>query len=262
MTRLSIENLSVQLRGRSILSNINLCIAGGEMVGLLGPNGAGKTTLIKALAGLLPIIGTVYIDGRPLCDFTSFERARCIAYIPQSNSSEFYWPICVRDVIALGRLPYKRTRGYRYAPNRDSDDIVIRAALSATATESLAECSLVDLSGGERARVLLARALAVEAIILLADEPVTHLDPRHQLHVLSLLRLQARSGVSVVVILHDLTLATRFCERVVVLNSGCVVASGPPAEVLDDRLLAQIYGIRVVRGEIQGKQFLLPWEVF
>lgn len=256
MSVLEARDVTVSLGGRQVLSKASLRVAGGEVLGLLGPNGAGKTTLIKALAGVLGP-AQVNVDGISVATLTPTERARRIAYLPQGTDT--HWPMPVRDVVALGRLPHRIAwaRDRQVAAERDRAAIA-RAVVEAD-LDALAERPMNALSGGERARVLLARALAVEAPVLLADEPVAHLDPGHQLQVLALLRRRAQAGDAVVVVLHDLALAARHCDRVMVMDHGRVVADGRPSEVLEDGLLARIYGIQVARGEYQGAPFLLPW---
>lgn len=267
MTILTVSDLSISLAGKSVLHHVAMRIHSGEVVGLLGPNGAGKTTLIKVLAGLSvagsEIDGEVYLDNNPLRALSPRERARHIAYLPQQHDGMSLWPVRVRDLVALGRLPYSNTSRYHYLYNRTLaiDSIAVTNALRATDTEILADCRLDELSGGERARVLLARALAVEAQILLADEPIVHLDPKHQIQLLVLLRKQAALNTAVLVVLHDLGLIARYCDKVAVLDRGSIVVFGSPMEVLDDSLLEQVYSIRVIRGSRQGTPFLLPWEV-
>ena len=219
----------------------------GELTALVGPNGAGKTTLMRALAGLIPTTrGRIVLKDRPLHDFTSRERARSIAYLPQGNV--FHWPLDVAAVVALGRHPHADP----FAPLSGTDRAAVAHALAATQTEELAQRPVTTLSGGERARVALARVLATEADILFADEPTAALDPRHQLVVMGLLRGIARRGGAVLAILHDLALAARFCDRVVVMQQGRIVADAPPGEALDDARLAAVFGIAAARVEAGG----------
>ncbi len=248
MTMLETQGVCITLGGRKVLDNVGLRVGGGEMLGLLGPNGAGKTTLLKVLAGLTGP-ARVLLDGTDAGLLTPSQRARAVSYLPQGN--DVHWPMPAIDVVALGRHPH--------GPGNARDRDAIARALAETDSHSVAHRPVNTLSGGERARVLLARALAVEAPVLLADEPVAHLDPGHQLQVLALLRRRAEAGDAVVVVLHDLALAARFCHRVLVLDQGRVVADGRPAATLDDALLAGVYGITVLRGEYSGVPYLLPW---
>ena len=156
---------------------------------------------------------------------------------------------------SLGRLPYRRP----FSPPSAADRAAVEAALAAAEVVELRRRPIGTLSGGERARALLARALAVEAEMLLADEPVATLDPLHQLRAMGLLRAAARKGAGVVVVLHDLTLAARFCDRLIVLADGRVVADGPPAAALTDAVLAAAYGVKALRGERDGEPFVVPW---
>jgi len=254
MTILAGENIGVSLKGRQVLHSVTVAAARGQMLGLLGPNGAGKTTLLKALAGLLPCSGQVAFEDRSIAALPPSERARRIAYLPQGTQA--HWAMPVEEVVALGRLPHRE----RFAPLDDADRAAIDQAMTEADVANLTGRPLNALSGGERARVLLARALAVEAPVLLADEPIAHLDPGHQLAVLDLLRRRAEQGDAVIVVLHDLTLAARSCHRICVLDQGRLVADGLPNAILDDGLLDRVYGVHAVRGMARNRPYLLPWE--
>ena len=240
MTNLRTADLLVRLNGTLIVDRAALELKSGELTVLIGPNGAGKTTLVRALAGLLPAEGRIELDGRTLDALSSRERARHIAYLPQGHV--FHWPMAVAAVVALGRYPYADA----FSPLADADRLAVERALTATACIGFAARPVTTLSGGERARVALARALASEAPILLADEPTVSLDPRHQLVVMELLARAAHSGGAVLAILHDLTLAARFADRVLVMDRGRLVADGPPRTVLTPELIAAVFGVEAV----------------
>ena len=180
-------------------------------------------------------------------------RARTIAYLAQGASID--WPIRVDEVVALGRLPYAS----RFGAGADAAHAVA-AAMDAAGVTALAGRRADTLSGGERMRVLLARALAVGAPFLLADEPLTALDPHHQLQAMELLRRTARAGTAVTIVLHDLTLASRFCDRLVLLAEGRALCAGSPEQVLTDARIARAFGVSLVRGEVAGERYVLPWE--
>lgn len=252
---LGLHDTRVTLDGRTILSDIDLALEPGRFVGLVGPNGAGKTTLLRVLAGLIiPIQGRITLDGRPLAAMGRDERARRIAALFQGSGVG--WPMTVREIVALGRLPHRRA----FASSTQADDAALARAMVRTDILHLAGRGEPTLSSGERMRVLLARALAVEAPWLLVDEPVTALDPAHQLDALALLQAVSRDGTGVVAVLHDLTLAARFCDRIVVLAGGRLVADGTPEEALTDVLLAEAFGVRAERGwASDGTRYILPW---
>jgi iron complex transport system ATP-binding protein len=248
------EGLVVDLGGAHILEAASLDVKAGEVVGLIGPNGAGKSTLLRALLGLVPLVaGQITLEGESLGDRTPRERARLLAYAPQG--APVHWPLTVQRLVELGRMPHLgpwQSLGAR-------DEARVAAALEATETAHLKDRIVTSLSGGERAGVMLARAIAVDAPWLLADEPVASLDPYHQIEVMEILQGLARAGAGVIVVLHDLALAMRFCHRVFLLDHGKVVASGPPRDVLGPENLEKVYRVTAYEGSHENVPFLIPW---
>ncbi len=253
--RIEATDLIVRLNGKSILQGVDLALRPGELVGLIGPNGAGKTTLLKALANLLaPDGGRVLYEGRTARDFGRSELARGIAFLAQGGA--VHWQMRVEALVALGRLPHRRS----FADSNAGDHDAIARAMTAADVTQFRGRTVDTLSGGEIIRVLLARALAVEAAMLLADEPLAALDPRHQLEVMGLLRASVTPQTGVVLILHDLTLAGRFCDRLVLIDRGRIVADGRPSTVLSDVHIADVFGVTTARGQHAGQDFVLPWD--
>jgi iron complex transport system ATP-binding protein len=252
--QLDVDNLVIRAQERLLLDHVALSVAPGELVGLIGPNGAGKTTLLRAIVGSQRIAeGSVRLDGRAIDDFDAQARARALAYLPQDRQIE--WPLPVTDIVMLGRYPHRS----RLAPPDARSDAVAARALAAVDAASLSARRATVLSGGERTRVLLARALAVEAPLLLVDEPVAGLDPYHQLHVMEILRDTAHSGTGVLAVLHDLTLTMRFMDRVVLLHNGRIAAHGAPADVLTPANLRDVYRISTLEGINESTRYVLPW---
>ena len=249
------QGIAIRFGPMALLEGVDLAMRGGEMVGLIGPNGSGKTTLLRVLANLrAPEAGRVHYAGRTAAEIGTRELSRQIAYLAQGGA--VHWPMRVETLVALGRLPHRRP----FQGHDAADRHAIERAMTAADVAYLRTRTMGQISGGERLRVLLARALAVDARVLLADEPIAALDPLHQLQVMELLRMIASEGRGVIVVLHDLALATRFCDRLILLARGGILVEGAPAHVLTDAHVAEAYGVEVVRGERDGVPFLLPWK--
>jgi iron complex transport system ATP-binding protein len=251
---LSAQDLNVKLSGRLVLNDISFSLSSGHLVALVGPNGAGKTTLLRALAGLVSSDGAVHVGGDAVSSLTLRERARRFAYLPQGHI--VYWPLPARDIVALGRYPHGATDPARLTA-KDTD--AVRRAMQATDVMEFAERRVTELSGGERSRVALARVLAVEAPVILADEPTASLDPRHQIDVMKSLRTAADQGTLVMVVTHDLGLAARFADTVLVLSDGRLVSRGAPAEALSEQVIADVFRISAYRAEYQREAVIVPW---
>jgi iron complex transport system ATP-binding protein len=237
-----------------VLNDISLALSSGHLVALVGPNGAGKTTLLRALAGLVASHGAVHVGGDALSSLTLRERARRFAYLPQGHI--MYWPLPARDIVALGRYPHGATDPARLTPD---DTEAVRRAMQATDVMEFSERRVTELSGGERSRVALARVLAVEAPVILADEPTASLDPRHQIDVMKSLRTAADQGTLVIVVTHDLGLAARFADSILVLSGGRLVSQGAAAEALSEQVVADVFRISAYRAEYQREAVIVPW---
>ncbi len=253
MVTITCRGVDVELGRQRILAGIDLEFAPGTLVGVIGPNGAGKSTLARAILNLIPVsAGSVTIDGADIARLSPAELARRIAYLPQGQ--ELHWPLSVERLVGLGRLPHLAP----FSRIGEADQAAIEAVMAQTGVLALRDRIANELSGGERARVMLARALATEAAALIVDEPLASLDPGHQIDVMTLLAGRARAGALVIVVLHDLAAAARYCDRLVLLDGGSVVGDGQPADVLSEDALAAVYGITAWRGEIGAMPLIMP----
>jgi iron complex transport system ATP-binding protein len=267
---LETRELAVRYGARVAVKPLSLALEPGQLVALVGPNGAGKSSVLKAIAGLLAHAGSVSWDAQRLQLLHARARAQVISYLPQAPV--LHWPMLAGDLVALGRLPH---RAYGAAPGAADSDAT-RWALEQTETTALADRSVDRLSVGERARVLLARALAVRAPVLLVDEPIAMLDPYHQLQVMAVLRDYAHGaanvvapptggangpppGALVVAVLHDLALAARFCSRVLLLDDGVVVDDDVPERALKADALARHYRVEPFVTTYEGQPLIVPW---
>ena len=238
MRDLSLINASVILDGVPVLKSVSFTAKRGQFVGLVGPNGAGKTTALRALLGFEPLqSGHALIGDIPAHGMRAQARALAVSYLPQVRA--LAWPIGVREAVALGRYAHGGPLGRLGVKDCQAVD----EALALCGLESFAMRSVASLSGGEVARVHIARALAAGAPALIADEPIAALDPRLSLDIMALLKAQAQSGQTVVASLHDLQLAAQFCDDIIVLHQGEIVIQAPPHQALSPEILAQVYGI-------------------
>ena len=240
----ALDALRVAVPDQVILDGISLNFNAGELIALIGPNGAGKSTLLRAAAGLTRCDGAIMLGGAALPGLNARERARRVAYLAQGGA--IHWGLRVRDIVALGRLPH----GGGALSAKDLD--IVTRVITECGLDAIADRRADELSGGERARALFARALAVEAPLLLVDEPVASLDPAQQLGVMSLLAAEAMKGRAVVAVLHDLGLALNHAHRLIALDRGQVVADGRPADILRDGALERLYGVRFIHAEVAG----------
>lgn len=237
MTELRVNNLSVRIGGRLILNDVSFEATSREVIGLIGPNGTGKSTLLRAILGLIPSSGTIELFGKQ--NLTARERAKKACYVPQDR--EIAWPLSVRHIVSLGRTPFLSSTGGL----SKSDEALVSEAMKQVDIEHLAQRNVLELSGGERARVLIARALAQNAPLLIADEPTAGLDPAHQIALMEMIVARTHCQGLAIVTVHDMGLAARWCNRLLVLHNGTLVADGAPADVLVPDMFARVYGVDV-----------------
>jgi len=253
---LSIEHLSVAYGARQVLHDVSLSVQAGEVLALIGPNGSGKSTLIRAVSGVVPIeSGNVQVDGRALADLSTMERARYLAVVPQARNVPPAFS--VYETILLGRTPYLGWLGRA----GEHDHERVRYALEHTQLTPLAERMVGELSGGEQQLVLLGRALAQDTPVLLLDEPTTHLDLQHQERLIHLVReLALGRHLAVLMVLHDLNLASLYADRVSLLVEGEIQGTGTPSDVLTEATLSRVYHVpvHVIPHPEYGNPLILP----
>ncbi|MHC5233645.1 ABC transporter ATP-binding protein [Brucella sp. LJL56] len=252
MTSLSVKNLSVSLGGKAALSDASFNIHGGEFIGLIGPNGAGKTTLLRAILGLVASRGEISLDGDDLRQTSASTKVQNLAYLPQDR--DVAWPVSVEMLVSLGRSALKPV----FASLSAQDAALIETAMQRMDVARFRDRSAMQLSGGERARVLIARVLAQDTPVILADEPVAGLDPSHQLGLMQSFAELAQEGRTVVASLHELSLAAQHCTRLILLDKGHIVADGKPTEVLTPQLLHDVYGIKAKIMMVDGEFIVHP----
>lgn len=238
MALLSLNDVAVDIDGTDILRGINLEIESGSWTGLIGPNGSGKTTLLRAIGTHVSATGHIQLDGRPVTDWSAQERARRLAYVRQAPSLTF--DFTVEELVLLGRAPH---RGWLQSYGTD-DRHRVREALSMVDLDGFASRSVLSLSGGELQRVFLAQALAQDADLLMLDEPTSHLDVHYQFAFMDRVQDLVQEGRTVLAVFHDLELAARHADRLLMLQEGSLVASGPPAEVLTPSRIAAVFGMQ------------------
>ncbi|WP_294540313.1 ABC transporter ATP-binding protein [uncultured Gemmiger sp.] len=247
---ITIKNLEKQLDGQPVLRTIDLVIPEHKVLGIIGPNGSGKSTLLRCICRVLqPDGGAVLLDGRSLREYSPRQTARRMATVAQHNTYNF--DFTVQDIVLMGRSPHKRA----FERDDTQDYRIVSQSLAQVGMDGFQHRSFSSLSGGERQRVILARALAQQTPCLLLDEPTNHLDIRYQLQLMELVRGLGRTVITAV---HDLNIAAMYCDTLVVMQAGCIVASGTPQEILTPALIRQVYGVQArVLADENGVPYIL-----
>lgn len=254
---ITVERITWRANGKEILSDVSFVLSRGELLGVIGPNGAGKSTLLKCILRILkPSSGEVRIGGIPSSAMKSTQLARSLAFVPQTT--EFTFPFTVIETVLMGRTPFAG----RLRPEGTSDLNVCYGCLRAVGMDGFDKRTITSLSGGERQLVVIARALAQEADFLLLDEPTANLDIHHQLTIMRLMTRLAEEGKGVIAVLHDLSLALRYCTKLILLEGGRVRAYGAPAEVMREELIGEVFKVRVhmERNRMTGEAIVDPLE--
>ena len=251
MIRLKLNNVSWQTKGYDILNGVSFEFSQGELIALLGPNGAGKTSLLRCALGMeTSYSGNISINGQSPRDMSANARARLVSYLPQTRP--IAWPITVADTVALGRFAH----GVRLGKLHPSDAKAVAAVIEACNLQHLQHRRVDTLSGGELARVHCARAFVAHAPLLLADEPIVALDPKHQYKVMALIRDYVNAGGGALIVLHDVELAARFADRLVWLKAGAILADGTPIDTFTQQRMAEVYGVTARIGQLDDYQTL------
>jgi iron complex transport system ATP-binding protein len=249
---LSIHELNFRYKNINALEGVGLKLNKGEILSIVGPNGAGKTTLLKCIVRIVkPERGTILIDGKDASQMKRLDLARCVGYVPQSSPSKF--PITVFDAVLMGRRPY-----IAWKPSKKDLEVVADLLMSMD-LEDLALRSFDELSGGEKQKVLLARAFAQDPNYLLFDEPTSNLDLRHQMEVMEMISGMVReTGVAAILAMHDLNLASRFSDRILMLNAGKIFCNGEPLQVMTVENIRSVYGVQVTINLSDGHPYIVP----
>ena len=240
---IELQNISAFYGRKQVLTDLSLKIDKGETVALIGPNGAGKTTLLKVISGAVKAQGNTFVNDTPIQELSGYERAGIISVVPQQIAADT--PLKGYDFVMLGRTHCMP----RFAPPSENDREAVEEAMQCTATQTLSERYIADMSGGERQRLALAMAFAAQPQIILLDEATAHLDLHHRAEIMQLLREMNRSqGLTILMAVHDLSLAGRYFDRLILLKNGCILKEGPPSEVLTEKNIKEAYGcpVRVV----------------
>ncbi len=236
---LSCNGLSVLTGGKEVLKNISFEVDKPQLIGLLGPNGAGKSTLIRALMSLIPFSGQINHQGLSDGGADQNALAQKVAYLPQER--KVHWDICCRDIVMLGRIPHQP----KFGRSSDEDRGIVWAAMQQMGVAEFADRPYDSLSGGEQARVLIARTLAQQTDVIIADEPTSGLDPAYQIEMMQMFMSLVDAGKTVLVSLHDLPLASNWCDRILLMKAGALIADAPPVEAMSTALMQQVFGISV-----------------
>ncbi|VAW76180.1 hypothetical protein MNBD_GAMMA12-1843 [hydrothermal vent metagenome] len=249
------SGINLMRQKRQVLYDVSIAIQSGQVTGLIGPNSAGKSSLLEVLTGFLtPQTGTVALKEKEVARWSSTELAKVVAYMPQENLA--HWPVSVYDYVALGRIPHL---GFEQKANAQGQAF-IELALQKVDVAHLRYRPVTELSGGELSRVCLARVLAVDAEVILADEPIAGLDPGQQLSIMQVLQQEAKAGKAVVAVVHDLAIAGRFCDSLWLMNKGKIVCSGAPDDVLSKQNLREVYHINIKEIATQPR-VVMPWSL-
>lgn len=249
---LSCSLSSVTFQKRQVLKTLSFEVSKPQLIGLLGPNGAGKTSLLRSLMSLIPYEGTICVKGEDLKALKAKSIARSIAYLPQER--KVHWAITCSALVMLGRIPHQPKFG---GPSQEDHEAVKRAMHQMGVLE-FADRPFESLSGGEKARVLIARTLAQGTDIIIADEPAAGLDPAHQIEMMALFKDLVKMGKTVLVSLHDLPLASSYCDRILLMKEGEIIADAPPGEALSDPLMEKAFGISVRTLNEEGQTLVIP----
>lgn len=238
---LKIKNLDFSYNETPVLRQINLSISPAEFIGIIGPNGAGKSTLLKLMTGIISLPEqSIVLHEKYIENYSRKKLAQNIAYVPQET--QFSFSFNAREIVKMGRFPYSQGFGYYLAEDKE----IVQEAMAKLEVTEFAERNFNALSGGEKQRVVIASALAQQPEILLLDEPTSALDLHHQIGIYKILKsLQSETKLTTLVVTHDINLASQFCDRIILLNSGEIIKDGTPSEVLQFKLLQEIFGVNV-----------------